>query len=113
MTDELRHANWKDLLLYRLGRRRAFLVEGDSMTPTLGNGDVVLVQPSKVYRARDIVLAEHPYKSSVRILKRIGQIEQSGTLQLIGDNPLASTDSRTFGAVSIESIIGRVVCRLK
>ena len=61
----------------------------------------------------DIILAEHPYKSSVKIIKRIAEIESDGKLQLIGDNPAQSTDSRTFGAVSIESIVGRVVCRLK
>lgn len=113
MNEELLIATWKDRTLYRLGRRRAFLVEGDSMTPTLSSGDVVLVRPSTIYRVGDIVLAEHPYKSSVKILKRIAQIEQNGTVRLIGDNPADSTDSRTFGAVSIESIVGKVVCRLK
>ena len=113
MNPELPKANWKNLIMYRMGRRRAFLVEGDSMTPTLGSGEVVLVRPSKIYGVGDIVLAEHPYKSSVNVLKRIDRIEPNGSLHLVGDNPAASTDSRTFGAVSIESIIGKVVCRLK
>ena len=113
MNDELPKANWKDRILYRIGRRRAFLVEGDSMTPTLKHGDVVLINSNAEFGVGDVVLAKHPYRSSVRILKRIAEIEQNGTLLLTGDNPAESTDSRIFGAVSIESIIGKVVCSLK
>ena len=83
------------------------------MTPTLRNSEVVLVQPAVIYNVGEIVLANHPYKSSVKILKRIARIESGGALHLIGDNPAESTDSRTFGTVSIESIIGKVVCRWK
>ena len=113
MNERLRKANWKDRILYRVGKRSAFLVKGNSMTPTLCNGEVVLVIPLAVYSVGDVVLANHPYKSSVKILKRVAQIEPNGALHLIGDNPAESTDSRTFGTVSIESIIGKVVCRLK
>ena len=113
MSEPPRKANWKDLILYRLGRRRVFLVKGDSMTPTISSGEAVLVRPAEKYSIGDIVLADHPYKKSVRILKRVARIEHDGALHLVGDNPAKSTDSRTFGAVSIESIIGRVVCRLK
>ena len=106
-------ANWKERILYYFGRRRAFLVAGDSMAPTLKGGDVVLVDPKLKLKIGDLVLAKHPYKSSVSILKRVAEIEPDGGIVLIGDNPTESTDSRTFGAVSIESIIGRVASRLK
>ncbi len=113
MNDELPKSNWKDHIMYRLGRRRAFLVQGDSMEPTLNNGEVVLVQPMAIYGVGDIILAEHPYRRNIKILKRIAQIDPDDSVQLIGDNPSNSTDSRTFGAVSIESIIGKVVCMFK
>ena len=112
MGKGLREANWKDRLLYFLGRLRAFSVEGDSMLPTLKSGDTVLIDPNTKIEVGDIVLADHPYKSSIRVLKRVAEIEPSGDLILVGDNAAESTDSRTFGAVSIESIIGRVICRL-
>ena len=113
MSEPPRKANWKDLILYRLGRRRVFLVKGDSMTPTISSGEAVQVQRVEKYAIGDIVLADHPYKKGLRILTRVARIEHDGALQLIGDNPAESTDSRTFGAISIESILGRVVCRLK
>lgn len=113
MADELRKANLIDRLLLLLRLRRAFVVEGDSMAPTLSGGDVVLVERCSTVKIGDIVLAQHPYKISVKILKRVAAIGEDGALTLTGDNATASTDSRTFGAVSVESCIGRVVCRLK
>ena len=112
MNDRLPKAKLKDRVMHLVGRRRAFLVEGESMVPTLKNGDIVLVDPQANFSIGDVVLAKHPYKSSVMILKRIAD-KDNRTLSLAGDNPAESTDSRTFGAVSIESIIGKVVCRLK
>ena len=82
------------------------------MSPTLKSGDAVLIDPNAKARISDIVLANHPYKSSVKILKRVVEIGPDGNLALIGDNAAESTDSRTFGAVSIECLIGKVVCRL-
>lgn len=113
MGDELRIANWKDRLLQRLGWRLAFLVEGESMWPTLNEGDTVLVQPTSTAREGDIVLAKHPYKSSVKIVKRVAEILPDGALILKGDNPVESTDSRSFGSVSKNDVVGRVVSRLK
>ena len=82
------------------------------MLPTLKSGDAVLVDKRATVKIRDLVLAEHPYKSSVKLVKRVGDISSDGYV-LSGDNATESTDSRAFGAVSIESIIGRVVCKLK
>jgi nickel-type superoxide dismutase maturation protease len=112
MKVEFRPPNWTERLLYFAGRRIAFLVEGDSMAPTLKDGDTVLVDPRADINVGDIVLADHPYRSSVTILKRVAGIEADGGVTLVGDNEVASTDSRTFGPVSIKSIIGRVECRL-
>jgi nickel-type superoxide dismutase maturation protease len=108
----LREPNWTERLLYFFGRRTAFLVEGDSMSPTLNSGDTVLVDPKADINVGDIVLADHPYKSSVAILKRVAEISADGRISLAGDNQAESTDSRTFGPVSIKSVIGRVECRL-
>jgi len=108
----MRQPNWTERLLYLLGRRIAFLVQGDSMAPALSDGDTVLIDPRAAIAVGDIVLADHPYKSSVTILKRVSGIETDGRVSLIGDNDTESTDSRTFGPISIKSIVGRVECRL-
>ncbi len=83
------------------------------MLPTLKNGDVVLINPKAKVEQGDIALASHPYKKSVKILKRVKEFTENGDLFLIGDNADESTDSRTFGAVPLKYVIGKVSCRLK
>ena len=108
----LREANWKDRIMYAVGKRKIFRVQGDSMLPTLKDGDAVMIVPTRSIKRGDVVLADHPYKSSVKILKRVNEIDNDGRYTLIGDNPAESTDSRTFGNLSIEYIQGKAVCRV-
>jgi nickel-type superoxide dismutase maturation protease len=110
---ELPEANWKERILFFLGRRKPFLVEGNSMLPALKAGDAVLINPQKTVAEGDIVLANHPYKKSVKILKRVKNFTEKGDLYLVGDNAAESTDSRTFGAVPLKYLIGKATCRLK
>jgi nickel-type superoxide dismutase maturation protease len=79
------------------------------MLPTFKNGDEVLIKSDKNYQLNDVVLANHPFKKSIKIIKRIGQITDDGKFFLIGDNPPESTDSRTFGFFNGDQIIGKVV----
>ena len=112
-NQEIRTANWKEKLLYFLGKRRGVLIKGNSMSPTFENGDVVFLKLTKKIEKNDIILAQHPFKKSVKVLKRITEISDDGKLNLIGDNPSESSDSRSFGLISPENVIGKVVCRLK
>lgn len=104
------------ICLWALGRRRRYRIDGASMRPTLEPGDHVLVDP-RAYRRRpprigDVVLARHPYRRGVEVVKRLGATLPDGRLLLAGDNPEESTDSRAFGAVPIDRLRGRVVLRL-
>lgn len=83
------------------------------MAPTLLDGQAVLIDPRGKIKAGDIVLANHPYKQSVKIVKRIEKIHADGSCELAGDNEAESTDSRTFGPILSKNILGKVVCRLK
>ena len=98
--------------MYRVGRLTIFKVAGSSMSPTLKDGDAVMISRTTPVVPGDIVLAKHPYKQSVKMLKRVAVISEDGRYSLAGDNPAESTDSRTFGTVSIEYIYGKAVCRL-
>lgn len=109
----MREAGWKDRILLMFGRRRAVQVSGDSMRPALNDDDVVVVAPTSMISVGDIVLADHPFKSSVTLLKRVAAVDAAGRFDLRGDNPSESSDSRSFGSVTIEDIHGKVVCRLR
>lgn len=85
------------------------------MLPALKDGDAVLLNPKAKIAAGDIVLANHPFKKSVKILKRVKEFNEKGDLFLVGDNQelLESSDSRAFGAVPLKYLIGKATCRLK
>ncbi len=83
-------------------------IQGDSMWPTFSNDDLVVftsVNSTELTKG-DVVLATHPFKPKVFLVKRIHRIETDGRLFLIGDNPdpLASEDSHNFGPVSPDAV---------
>jgi nickel-type superoxide dismutase maturation protease len=100
--------SWYDLFLLAIKRKIRVRIEGDSMLPTFKNGDEVLVSMTKSFSVGDVAYARHPFKSSVKIIKRIDKIEDDGSVFLVGDNLADSSDSRTFGAIPKENIIGKI-----
>lgn len=59
-------------------------------------------------RQHERIRWERKLRQVRRIVKRVDHVDFHGALWLLGDNAEASTDSRTFGAVPREAIIGRV-----
>ena len=86
-------------------------IQGDSMWPTFSNDELVVFTTVENgnFSKGDVVLASHPLKPSVLVVKRILRIETDGRFFLVGDNPdpLASEDSHNFGPVSPEAIRGK------
>lgn len=86
------------------------------MEPTFRHGDFVLVDPRAYTKASprvgDVVVCRHPKRSDMSLIKRVAEVDASGRLTLLGDNPEQSTDSRTLGAVPTEHVIGRVTAVL-
>jgi len=85
------------------------------MLPILKPGEEVLVD-SKAYRRvspqpGDIVVAQHPFQRDLQMVKRVASQLEDGRFILGGDNPIDSTDSRSFGPVAREQILGRVTSR--
>ena len=60
-------------------------------------------------RVGDVVLTKHPFQSDVLMVKRIASIDATGRLFVIGDNPDESSDSRSFGSLRTDAVIGKVV----
>src|SRR5436190_1345176 len=63
--------------------------------------------------AGDVVLLHRPDRRELLVVKRVRNRLGDGRLWLEGDNPLASDDSRLFGPVGPEEIVGRVVWRYR
>lgn len=88
------------------------------MTPTLTDGDTVVINP-KAYLGSlpaigDLVFARHPFKTDVRLIKRVHALSRDGLLDLRGDNTdsLSSTDSRSLGKLSPSLLYGQVIAKL-
>lgn len=85
------------------------------MLPLLRAGEFVLVDPA-AYRGAaprldDIIVFRDPRQPETIAVKRAIYCTEAGACYVLGDNPTASADSRTFGPVAPELILGRVICR--
>ncbi|MGH9298561.1 MAG: nickel-type superoxide dismutase maturation protease [Acidimicrobiales bacterium] len=87
-----------------------FVIDGSSMLPTLSPGDRVLAVRWPVLEAGDIVAFRDPEARERVLVKRIAAL-QALAIEVLGDNPSASRDSRHFGPVSRRDVVGRVVYR--
>ena len=82
-----------------------------SMEPALRPGDWLLVRRTRRVRPGQIVLARHPERPELLIVKRAAR-RADGGWWLESDNPDAgAVDSRRFGAVPGPLIEGRVLGR--
>ena len=89
-------------------RYRIAVVSGLSMIPTLAPGERLLVRLDGPIVIGDIAVFKRADQFEV---KRIARIEAEGVF-VQGDNDLASTDSRTYGLVPHDDVIGVATYRL-
>lgn len=79
-------------------------MRGPSMSPTLRDGDVVLVTFGSVARPGDLVLVRWPARPAQLSVKRaVG--EENGGWVVHGDNPHGSTDSRELGPAEVLGVV--------
>ena len=100
-----------EMALAFTGELHKYICEGESMAPTLGDCEVVLVDKQAEISVGDIVVAKHPLEQHTELVKRVERINNYGDYFLVGDNLENSNDSRHFGAVARDYIKGKVVAR--
>jgi len=97
-----------------LGSRKTAIICGDSMLPTLKNGDIVFFKKYKqgesLLEIGQIVIFSHPLTKK-RLIKRINFVN-TNSIGVLGDNIEFSEDSNNFGLVNKEKIIGLVTAKL-
>jgi signal peptidase I len=93
-------------------------IEGVSMAPTLLPGDWVLVVSPERFEREDVVVVEHPQRAGYEVVKRVvgvpgdeidGRVLAANEYWVEGDFAQRSTDSRSFGPVSRESLKAKAV----
>jgi nickel-type superoxide dismutase maturation protease len=94
------------------------IVTGSSMLPTLAPGDFLVVRWSARVRPGDVVVVRLPDRRGASrsdagrpegVKRVVGAVD--GGWWVEGDNAEASTDSRTFGPVEPDAVLGRVLLR--
>jgi nickel-type superoxide dismutase maturation protease len=96
------------------GLLRRVEVAGDSMRPLLSPGDRLLVlrHPRWRWRVGQLAALRDPREAGdpALLVKRVSALTPGG-VEVLGDNPSASTDSRTFGPVDRAGLVGPVLYR--
>ena len=82
------------------------------MLPHLKSEDRILINQRSRPKRGDVVVAWHPHKPGVRLIKRLHCLDANG-MQLLGDNPSDSTDSRQLGAIPNALLIGVAVSYIR
>ena len=80
------------------------------MRPTLEPGDRLVVWAPGAVRTGDLIAVRDPRNPARTVVKRVAAVGGEG-VTVVGDNPGASTDSRTFGPVPPGLVRGRVLYR--
>lgn len=129
-------AGWGEYVKWVLGRRRRFIVREYSMIPTLMPGDTVLAEMGAAVEVGDIAVVRWSRSESnspvlgseqsasrdaiasntspLLLVKRVSEIFYDGGVYLISDNAHEpnARDSRHFGVIAANQIVGRVTSRL-
>ena len=92
------------------GQLRRVRVAGDSMLPAFRPGDRLLIGPPAWVRGGTVVAVEDPRSPGRLMVKRVHAVGPTW-VDVRGDNPQASTDSRQFGLLPRSGLTGRVLFR--
>ena len=99
------------LVTLLLGYRQHLRVVGNSMEGTLSEGDLITYKRINLknidLNIGDLVVAYHPKIKRKLIIKRIYRIHQN-KFDLRGDNFFYSSDSREWGLIELDLIIGKI-----
>src|SRR3990167_8261837 len=89
-----------------------YRVEGESMSPAVAPGERVVVNKAAYWfgkpRAGDLVVLRDPRAPDRLLIKRIDRAAGDHAWLVLGASEGASTDSRHFGPVGRQLLVGKV-----
>ena len=79
------------------------------MVPNLGYGDELLIRYGASFAVGDVIIFR---RSGQNDIKRVESISDEGVF-VVGDNTMASLDSRTYGLIRHDQVLGKALFRIK
>ncbi len=101
-----------EVVAWLFGRRRRVRIVGQSMVPTLLEGQFVLVDERRRPEPGQLALARHPDHADRLVVKRVASVGRDQYYELMSDNREAGTDSRQWGPVAPDAVVGTVTLLL-
>jgi signal peptidase I len=93
---------------------RLFKLTGESLAPEFNGGDFVLISKIPFLFSPpaigDVVAFHQPGYGL--LIKRIQNLQPDGLLEVIGTHP-DSVDSRVFGSIRQENLLGKVIWHIR
>lgn len=94
---------------------RLLKVRGQSLTPEFQSEDYVLILrssfPGFSIKTGDVIVFEQPPYG--RLIKQVSQVLDSGQSLEVRGTQISSTDSRNFGPVPKDHVLGKVIWHIK
>lgn len=87
-------------------------IAGTSMEPALHSGEWWLVRRTRAVRPGQVIAFWEPGRVDLLAVKRVHHATVDGWW-VLGDNASASIDSRAYGAVPRDAVLGPLVLRLR
>lgn len=91
---------------------RVIIVDGNSMNPTLKNGDIGIVHITQDIKDKDIIMldtADAGIGADIIIKRYVDNLSTTSEVYVLGDNTENSKDSADFGRLSRSSVIGNLI----
>jgi len=85
------------------------IVRGLSMVPNLGYGDEVVIRYGARIAVGDVIAFRRAGQNDI---KRVESISDEGIF-VVGDNSMASLDSRNYGLIRHDQVLGKALFRIK
>lgn len=82
-----------------------FKIRGNSMLPTLKEGQEILTFNWSKPKIGDVVVIKHENKEMIKRIEKMAKDK----FFVLGDNEKESTDSRHFGPIDKSQILGKVI----
>lgn len=80
-------------------------IAGESMLPTMRPGEWWIVRRGARVRSGAVIAFWHPTRLDLLVVKRAVE-QREGGWWVLGDNPDRSDDSRSFGVVPADRVVG-------